>query len=365
MASAPVTPPAAKTPSVPVPVSDAVTPAVEPAIGTLPEVAIEALSASPYAATWAPKTAPAEAITFEPLLYAGVVGKAGSAWYHVDATGELVTLTTDPAPNAKIVGFWPGDAWMVQTRTREEDDFEYNEERLMKLRAGNRWVPQKYGMNEQWFHSGTGVDEFGRGEYDEAHMSTRSGMLMYPDTLTSITRVAGKHDDPMLGEHRGRLVDFFETGDGKIYLVTYEGGAYNVQTQCDEPECVATSTKKLPLGDWSFGRRVARGKRSISALASAAERRFVLHFDKTRDWSLDELPAEPLPSGMWNSDEGGLWILSGEQLRWRDTDDVWREVALPAGMTKPSVALSGDRKQVWIAGDVGGTPGVFTTPAQL
>lgn len=35
---------------------------------------------------------------------------------------------------------------------------EYQELRLMKLRGGNRWVPQEYSFS-QWFHPGTAGPE--------------------------------------------------------------------------------------------------------------------------------------------------------------------------------------------------------------
>jgi hypothetical protein len=335
-----------------------------PVIGAVAEVTIKPWTTSLHPATWTEKTAPAEAIAFEELLHAGVVGQAGSAWYQVGPTGELVAFTMDPAPTAKLEGRWPDDAWMVQSRTKKEDDFEYMEYRLMKLRGGDRWVPQTYGGNEQWFHPGTGTDETGRGEYDESHISTRSGMLMYADTLTDVTRVAGKHEDPLFAEHRGRPVDFFETGAGKVYMVTFADGAYYVQIQCEDPECVDANIKKLPHAGWSFGRRVSRGKHSVSVLAKSGTIDYVLHHrGKSDGWLLEELPSGERPTSMWDSEEGGLWTLAGEKLRWRDTESVWRDIALPEGLSKPSVALSSDRKTVWLAGDVGGTPKVFTTSA--
>jgi hypothetical protein len=359
----PVEPPiVAPTTAVP---TDQDPPPPEPVMPAVAEVAVKPWATSPHAATWTEKTSPVtQPITFERLVYAGVVGSAGGSWFQVGPTGELAAITMDPSPTNAIEGRWPDDAWMVQQRTKKEDDFEYQELRLMKLRGGDRWVPQTYGSNEQWFHPGTGVDEFGRGEYDEPHASTKSGMLMYSDQLSDITRVAGKHDDPLFGQHRGRPVDFFETGAGKIYMVTYEGGAHYVQIQCDDPECIDANIKKLPTGDWSFGRRVQRGKHSISVLAKSGTVDYVLHHrGKSDGWLLEELPSGERPDSMWSSEEGGLWTLAGEKLRWRDTESVWRDIALPDGMTKPSVALSSDGKTVWLAGDVGGAGKVFTTPA--
>ncbi|MCA9686791.1 MAG: hypothetical protein KC457_31785, partial [Myxococcales bacterium] len=103
------------------------------------------------------------------------------------------------------LGRWPDDAWYVESRTKEEDDFDYIELRLMKLRGGNRWVPQSYGPNgDQWFHPGT-EDEV------EPHISAVTGMLVYNDSLSDMTRVAGKSGDPELGSSKGGAYDFFET----------------------------------------------------------------------------------------------------------------------------------------------------------
>ncbi len=337
------------------------TPTVPPAVD---EIAINPWSITGHTPVWTPQTAPSKPITFEPQLYAGVLGKAGTAWHQVGDTGELVPLTMDTEPQAEVLGVWPSDAWFVQSRSQTDADFQYQELRLMKLRGGDRWVPQTYGGHEQWFHPGTGMDEFGASEYDDAHMSPRSGMLMYPGTLEIIRRVAGKHDNPVLGMHRGRAIDFFETGAGKIYIISIDGGSTFAQTECQDDACVAAKAKALPLDSWRFGRRVARGKHSVSVVATSESRKFILHHrGKSDGWLLDELPAGETLTGMWNSEEGGLWTTHGEHVRWRDTESVWREIALPEGLSAPSVALSADRKTVWVAGSAGGVGKVFTTAA--
>lgn len=89
-------------------------------------------------------------------------------------------------------------------------------------------------------------------------------------------------------------------------------------------------------------------------MTTQGERDFFLHHrGKSDGWLLEELPAGERPTGMWASDEGGLWTLAGERLRWRDTESIWHDVALPEGMTAPSVALTTDRTEVWVAGQVG------------
>src|SRR5690606_1444742 len=143
--------------------------------------------------------------------------------------------------------------WCVQQRMRKLDDsdMEYQEIRLMKLRGGNRWVPQAY-HGDQWFHPGTD-------DWDEPHMSTRSGMLIYPASLSQITRVAGKHEDPFIGPRRGTAIDFVEAGSGKIYVISSDADGYYAQIQCEDDLCVVDKAKKLPLADWTFGRKASRG----------------------------------------------------------------------------------------------------------
>lgn len=322
------------------------------------EIAINPWSATAFTAAWTLAAEPSEALALVLELDAGVLGRSGSTWYQLGADGSLVVAQMDVEPKLPVLGVWPSDAWFVDERMRKLDDsdMEYQEIRLMKLRGGNRWVPQAYN-GDQWFHPGTD-------DWNEAHMSTRSGMLVYPGSLGSITRVAGKHGDPAIGAHRGTAIDFIEAGSGKIYVISSDGDSYYAQIECEDDACVADKAQKLPLGSWVFGRKASRGKHSVSVLASSSGREFILHHrGKSDGWLLDELPAGEKPQGMWASQEGGLWTLTGATLRWRDTESVWREVALPEGMTSPSVALSEDRKQVFVSGLVGAAAKVFTTSA--
>lgn len=311
-----------------------------------------------HAAAWSPKTAPADRITLQGELYAGVVGKAGDSWFQIGASDELELLEMDREPEAALTGVWPEDAWWVQSRSVTEGEFEYHQIRLMRLRGGRRWVPQAY-EGRQWFHPGTD-DEV------EPHTSTRSGMLIYPDSLESITRVGGKHDEPMIGPHRGRAIEFLETGKGRVYVLSVDEGTLYAQTECDLEDCVAGAAKRLPRGSWRFGRRVARGKYTVSVLAHSDGKDFILHHrGKSGGWLLESLADGELPAGMWSSEEGGLWTLSGEHLRWRTTEGEWRNVELPEALTSPSVALTRDRTAVWIAGMASGAPKVFTTGANV
>jgi hypothetical protein len=339
--------------------------AIEPAaaipVAAPGEVAINPWASVPHPATWRLVAEPAEALTLVAELDAGVLGRAGTNWYQRGEDGQLAPVTMDVEPKPPVLGVWPSDAWFVDSREREEDDFTYVELRLMKLRGGNRWVPQVYegGGGEQWFHPGT--------DHEVApHMSTLSGMLVYSDELDSITRVAGKHPDPEIGAHRGNVVDFIESGSGNVYVLSVDDGAYYAQIQCGvaDPTCLDANAKKLPLSGWTFDRKAARGRHSVSVLARNGERDFILHHrGKSDGWLLDELPAGERPNGMWASEEGGLWTLTGERLRWRDTESVWHDVTLPEGLTTPSVALTEDRTEVWLSGLVGGAAKVFAASA--
>jgi hypothetical protein len=355
--------PDAKTPDAKVPdakVPDAKTPDATPAVDpvsppTPPEIAIAAWAATDHAPTWTPGPAPAEALVLVDLD-AGVLGRADAKWLQLDASGALVEFAMSTPPKPPILGVWPSDAWFVDTRARIQDEWEVNEIRLMKLRGGDRWVPQVYG-GDQWFHPGTD-DEL------EPHMSTRSGMLVYSASLPSITRVAGRHAEPTIGPHRGRAIDLLETGGDAVYVLSQDDAGVYAQTACEDEVCVAASARMLPSGTWEFGRRVARGKHSVSVVAISGARDFLLHHrGKSDGWLLDELPAGERPTWMWASQEGGLWTRTAERIRWRDTEGAWREITLPQGLSTPSVALTEDRTQVWVSGVVDGAPKIFTTPA--
>ncbi len=190
------------------------------------------------------------------------------------------------------------------------------------------------------------------------------GMLVYSGSLPSVTRVAGRHGDPTIGPHRGAAIDLLETGGDAVYVISRDDAGVYAQVACEDEVCVAASVRALPPGPWVFGSRVARGKQSVSVVATSGAREFLLHRrGKSDGWLLDELPTGERPTWMWASEEGGLWTRTGERIRWRDTEGAWREIALPEGLSTPSVALTEDRKQVWVSGVVDGAPRIFTAPA--
>ena len=205
------------------------------------------------------------------------------------------------------------------------------------------------------------------------------GQALHRSTIEGrIHRIAGKYPDPVIGFHRGMVVGFFETGAAEAYVLSAADSIYFVQVDCPDEECLDAHTMNLPLPEWVFGRAVVRGRHAVSVLASACQayliqgstctpadaREFVLHnHGKPDSWVLEEMPVGERASSMWASAAGGLWTLAGERLRWRDTSGTWHDVALPEGMVGPSVALTEDRTQVWVAGQVGGASKVFATSA--
>lgn len=338
----------------------AISPESVPAAGP-PEIAIRAWSTLADAPAWTLAAEPAEPLVLAGELRTGVLGRGASTWYAIDAAGALAVVTLDRDPKPPVLGAWPNDAWYVDTRFVKyggpDDDMEYLEMRMMRLRGGKRWVPQDY-HGSQWFHPGTD-DEI------EAHISTVAGMLLYPDSLGSITRIADRHGAPEIGPHRGTAIDFIENASGKVYVLSHDGD-YFAQVPCEDEACVAANARKLPGGGWRFGRRIARGKHSVSVHATRDDVGHLLHHrGKSEGWILDELPAGERPTGMWSSEHGALWLTVGEKLRWRDVEGVWRDIALPDGLTAPSVAMGADRKSLYLSGVVGGAAKLYTTPADV
>lgn len=333
---------------------------VEPAPASDPsEIPVVAWSARPHEQTWTPQPAPTAVVAFEPGVSAGLVGRAGDEWLQLGTDGRLAAVVFDRAPTSAIVGVWPDDAWFVERRDREYGGGSpaMHELRLMKLREGKRWVPQAV-RGEQWWHPGT-EDELA------PHMSTHTGMLVYPGSLASIDRIAGRSAAPVIGPHRGSAVDFVETNKGKVYVLSQDAGTYYAQIECADDACVAAMARRFPAGSWRFDRRVARGKFSVSVLARNEAAVYLLsNVGKDDGWRLDALASDGEIVGMWASAEGGLWTWNGTALRLRDTDGGWHDVALPEGVTPDSFAIAPDRRMLWLSGQANGAPALFTTPAQ-
>ncbi len=333
------------------------TPTTTPADPT--EIPVIAWASTTHEAVWTPKPAPSAVVSFEPKVTAGLIGRAGNEWLQLGADGALTPVAFDREPAAAIVGVWPDDAWYIERRDRDYGggSLSVHELRLMKLREGKRWVPQAVG-GEQWWHPGTEDERTPR-------MSTHTGMLVYPASLETIDRIAGRTEPPVVGPHLGTAVDFVETNRGKVYVLSNHEGAYYAQTECPDQDCTTATARRFPAGSWRFGERVARGKFSVSVLVRNAEATYLLsNVGKDKGWRLDALPSDGEIAGMWASAEGGLWTWNGTVLRWRDTDGAWHDVALPPGVATNSVAISPDRRIVWLSGEANGAAALFTTPAQ-
>ncbi|MBX7082278.1 MAG: hypothetical protein K1X88_23930 [Nannocystaceae bacterium] len=360
VATAPATPPVATPPVATPPVAAdtsepaAVAPAgIAAAAATIPVVPWAPVA---RAVEWTPQPAPPAVVQFEPQVEVGLIGRAGPQWLALGATGALEPVQFDREPQGALQGRWPDDVWVVERREREYDEFPVHELRLMKLRGGDRWVPQERN-GEQWWHPGT-EDE------DEPHISTYTGMLVYPASLERIDRIAGRTESPLLFKVRGKAVDFVETHKGKLYVLSADDAGVYVQSECWDDACVAAMSKQLPGANWRFGARVARGKFSVSVVASSGEESYMLNnIGKHGDWRLETLPRGETLAGMWASDDGSLWTLAGSALRWRDTEGTWHEVAPPAGFEIRAVAMSGDRGSVWLSGEQGGGPALVSAGA--
>ncbi|MEM6995094.1 MAG: hypothetical protein AAF721_31565 [Myxococcota bacterium] len=313
----------------------------------------------PYGAPWAQRAATAEPIEFANDVYGGVVGKSGDQWLHIGDTGELEPVEMDREPLGPIIGTWPANAWWVHRRPRPNEDPEF---RLMRWR-GRRWVPQFF-LAWQWIQPDR---SFGMESSERNYLerpSPRGGMLMHAEDFHEIMRVSGQREDPKIGPHRGDAVDFLETGRGRVYVLSEDEGTFYAQAECDSEACVATAARRLPEGRWRFGRRVARGKYTATVVARSGGDVFLLHHrGKNGGWLLEPLAADDVPSGMWSSGEGGLWTRAGDRIRWRTTEGIWRDVVMPEGLRRLSVALTRDGATVWVAGVADGTPKIFTTTA--
>jgi hypothetical protein len=329
----------------------------------IPLVEVGAWKTSPQTASWREVPSPASPLEFVSLS-AGVLAKAPDGWFQLGADGAFETVSFDREPSLPLFGVFPKDAWYVDERIKkEEPEFEYTELRLMKLRNNTRWVPQVYGPNgEQWFHPGTD-DGAARPK-----MSHRSGMLVIAgdDGTWSAERVAGNRGNPEIGLYHGELVDVVETGSGPLYTLSSDFANTYAQIHCTTPDCQQANARRLPEGRWSFGPDIARGKFSVTVLARSGGRNHLLHHrGKDGGWLIEPLPEGAEFGGMWATAEGGMWMLLGGELLWRDTDSHWHTVALPPGLGTPSVAIDAAREHLWIAGAHGAATKVFTSPAKL
>jgi hypothetical protein len=335
--------------------SDAVAPPSDPVVEPVAsaEVEITAIAPTDHTAAWRSIQAPSEAIELVDLS-AGVLGKGASGYFQI-AEGQLAAVTFDPAPegDGDVFGVWPDDAWVIERREKpDENDEIIVTIRLMKLRDGTRWVPQAYAGEQRFVLAD-----------QQFRKSTRAkgGLLVSEPGTTE--RLAGNGEPPAIGSHRGELVDYVETDSGKVYVISKEGAAFHVVSDCSDEACVTEKSRALPLTDWTFARQVTRDRHAASMLASASGREFVLHV-RPQGWALGEFPVgSSKPEAMWASEDGGLWIKGADTLWHRDPSGTWRTVTLPEGLSGISVAVTTDQRELWIAGTLAGASVVFATQA--
>jgi hypothetical protein len=59
--------------------------------------------------------------------------------------------------------------------------------------------------------------------------------------------------------------------------------------------------------------------------------------------------------------DGGVWTKLGERLLHRDPRGTWHDVAWPDGASEPSIAMSSDGRELWIAATIDGATVVLAT----
>ncbi|MBK8716679.1 MAG: hypothetical protein KBB21_02000 [Nannocystaceae bacterium] len=377
-APTPVPPtPVPSTPVLPVTGTDVAPPVGDPSatpdFAQAPMLATETITSTPTTVSWREVARPEASVELEPVTR-GVLARSSLGFFDVDSNGALVLRKEIEAPKGPVLGIWPDNAWVIERRTREHKDDRSGDEdrqiRLVRLRGKKRWVPQEYHYEQRFDDRG-----------EDFAMGAKIGMLVkhgcdagYNDQGTppadcnpnALTRVADSPEDPEMGASvGGELTGFFETRGGEIYTARVLNDAVYLQRDCADAACVAANVRRLPDGRWwSFERPIARQKHSVSVVATLAgtpARSHVLHYEAS-GWKLESLDAAP--KGLWPLDDGGLWTQVGDTVLHRDPAGSWRTIELPDGASAPSIAVSGDGNEVWLAAQVGGTAVVFATPAR-
>jgi len=336
-------------------------PAQDPAADLPPReraiIPVTAVAATSVEAPWREVARPSEAVAFE-VLIRGVLGKSTGGYWDVSEQGQLVLRPEIQAPNAKIIGTWPNNAWSIETRVkidpRDRADDGVTQVRLMRLRGNRRWVPQEYNYEQRWEDDGQRIV-----------MAAKGGILV--EHRGTIERVAGNAEAPEFGQTLGpNIVAFFETRKGRVYTVERVDDELLALRECEDLECADLSAVKFPSGArWAFTSPVPRQNNSISAVATLHEdggdKAHVLHYE-AGGWKLDALPGAPM--GLWPTKDGGLWTMVAGSLLHRDPDGAWRSVELPDGASSVTAAMRGDFSELWIAATVGGSTVVYATHAR-
>lgn len=352
----PETPVAEAEPEPAAPTAAAVEVEAQPPVQVEPDtIAVSPVDPVEASAPWREAALPSEPITFVNLT-GGVLAKGAGSYYDIDDTGQLIQRSEIEAPAGQIIGYWPKNAWYIETRTKmiEDDrsDDEIREIRLMRLRGEHRWVPQDYLGEQRFADNG-----------EDFRVGGKGGMLVWGGS--GFTRVADTGSDPDSTMFRGYLVEFVETRSARVYTISRDGEELFAQRSCEDQACVDESAVKLPFGvEWSFSLEIPRQRNSVSLAATVthegAEKAHLMHYE-TGGWKLESLATRA--SGLWPTKDGGLWARVGGKLLHRDPDGGWRDIVLPPGAGTVSVAMREDQSEVWIATVVDGKPAVFATHA--
>lgn len=321
-----------------------------------PVIPVVVVAASSTEVPWREVAKPKESVAFE-VLIRGVLGKSAGGFWDVSDQGELVLRPEIEAPASQIIGYWPDNAWNIETRVkidpRDRSDDGVTQVRLMRLRGNRRWVPQEYNFEQRWEDDGQRIV-----------MAAKGGILV--EHRGTIERVSAQAEAPELGQTLGPdIVAFFETRKGRIYTVERTDGELFALRDCEDLECADLSAMKLPSGTrWDFTSPVPRQNNSVSVVATLHEdggdKSHVMHYE-TGGWKLDQLAGAP--KGLWPTKDGGLWVQVDQTLLHRDPDGGWRSVTLPGGASSVTAAMRGDFSELWIAATVGGSPVVYATHA--
>lgn len=299
-------------------------------------------------------------------LARGALGRSPQGFVERDDAGALRLLPELELPEGELQGSWPKAAWVVESRTRTlvEGGREtlVVEHRLFgydgwKAQAKADWRPRTH-RGEQWWALDEGSVRVGW----DSGVLVREGSRIY--------RLGSVVPNPKVGQRMGkRVLDVFETAGGELYNVSQRPDGVYVQVHCSGWPCVEAKARKLPEGErWRFGIQVPRQRHSATMAASVdvdgVAAHHLLHFE-AGGWKLESLVREP--RGLWSGVEGGLWMVTGQELWFRDSRGAWFVVEGPeeaAEVRGFSVAMTADGRELLLATKVADTLRVFATAAE-
>lgn len=316
-------------------------------------VPIEPFTPTPTMVTWREvQRLPEPQLELVPVA-SGVVARASSGVYELGKDGQLALQPALTLPSAPLLGHWPGDVWYAEATPVEPDadgrpTFDY---RVYRFDREGGWIALETRRKQTW-----------RGQ--ALRKGWHAGVLLRDGG--ALTRLGHRKDPPKIGMRMGKIVlDTIETASGRLYNISQRPNGVYVQETCFSQSCVDEHARKLPSGnEWTFATQIPRQRNSLSVVATVkldgAVSHQLLHFE-TGGWSLEPLLREP--TGLWPADDGGLWMLIGNELRHRTAKGVWYAIGLPDGASKISAAMRSDLRELWIAAKIGDETVLFATDA--